>query len=51
MTNGNYKYIENDSLKFSEKKVGEFLSASLNNYLILFNSHPSESLNYTLLST
>ncbi len=51
MTNGNYKYIETGSLKFSEKTVGEFLWTSLNNYLILFNSHPSEPLNYTLSST
>lgn len=45
-TDGDYKYIHNDSFRFEKKKVGSFLDVSSNNYLILFNTHPTESISY-----
>lgn len=46
-----YKHIDtNGDLNFSKMLVGDFLNSSQSNYLIFFNSHPSEQVFYTISS-
>lgn len=50
-TSGAYKTIDSSwKLKFERKWVGNFLSSSNYNYLLLFNSDPTNSLTYELTS-
>ena len=52
-TQWDHKYIENlwgggNVFKFSKKTVESFLSTSINNYLIIFNAHPTDTVRYNL---
>lgn len=53
-TQGDYKFIDTTSwesqFKFAKKTVQEFLADSDNNYLIIFNAHPTDSVQYTVSS-
>lgn len=51
-TLGAYKTIDSSgNLKFERKQIWEFLTTSDNNYLLLFNSDPTNSLTYKVSST
>jgi hypothetical protein len=54
-TEGDYKSIESigwgNVFKFSKKKVEDFLNLSNNNYLILFNAHPTDAIHYSLTTS
>lgn len=45
-----YKSISSWNLRFENKSVSDFLTLSNNNYLILFNAHPSDTIFYELQS-
>lgn len=53
-TQGDYKFIETltgeSQFKFAKKTVQEFLADSDNNYLIIFNAHPTDPVQYTVSS-
>lgn len=47
-----YKSVDTDwNLIFERKQIGEFLSTSNDNYLLLFNSDPTNALTYEVTST
>lgn len=51
-TLGAYKTVDtNWNLRFERKQIGEFLSTSNDNYLLLFNSDPISDLTYEVIST
>ena len=46
-----YKSTSSWNLHFENKSISDFLSISNNNYLILFNAHPSDTIFYELQSS